>query len=152
MAKKAPKPTTAYDLCMLVAQHIEEEPLRYLQSNWWLRAKELARAVAYSKLPAEPPCGTAACRAGWIVGLHDGIGGARLAMRPEIGIGHRARQILGVKPISTNQLFDGFAVYGAPGTPEYAKAGADGLRRWARRRAKHLKARLLKDVPKLRKH
>lgn len=149
MAKKAPKPSTAYDLCMLVAQHIEEEPLRFNQGQWWARGRVLLRAMAHNNIQQAPPCGTMACRAGWIVGLHDGIGGTRKAMR-HLGISARARQILGVTPISVYRLFDGFAVDGAPGTPEYAKVGADGLRRWARRRAKHLKARLLKDVPKLK--
>lgn len=79
--RKTTKPTpprTAWDLCERVAQHIEEEPLRYYQRSWWLRGRDLETLVNYwHTIPAKPSCGTTACRAGWIVELHDGKKGAR---------------------------------------------------------------------------
>lgn len=149
MAKtRKPKPRTAWDLCELVAQHIEEEPLRYYQRNWWVRGRALKALVYWKTLPSAPSCGTTACRAGWIVGLNDGVGGARKAARA-YGIGERARIILGVSVRATATLFSGDDAVGVPGTAEYADFGAAGLRRWMRRHAPHLKSRLLTKVPKL---
>lgn len=146
---KAPaKPKTAYDLCELAAQHIEEEPLRYYQRQWWARGDDLDSMVRWHKLPAAPPCGTTACRAGWIMGLHDGVRSTDRAARAYV-IGARARQILGVSGKATAKLFSGSDVIGVPGTVDYAAEGAAGLRRWMRRHAARLKSRLLKDVPKL---
>lgn len=145
--KKEQKPKTAYDLCELVAQHIEAEPARYYQRCWVATGPELKRLVSLGTLPEFPPCGTTACRAGWIVGLHDGL---KRAASAEPFIPDRARLILGVTARATKTLFaaSDTSPLNEPGTPEYAAYGAAGLRKWMRRRAKHLKARLLKGVPK----
>lgn len=134
---RQPKPTTAYELCNRVAQHIEEEPLRYHQQYWGFEGQTSSLR--------QPACGTICCRAGWIVNLHDGIG------KFNGRVGARSNQILGLDDEQTFDLYyDGDSFEGLKqGTARYAKAGAAGLRKWMRKHAEHLKARLLKDVPKL---
>lgn len=60
------RPRTAYDLLALVCQHILDEPRRYYQEAWIVRHKASIKAA----MGSVPSCGTMACRAGWIVGLH----------------------------------------------------------------------------------
>lgn len=138
-------PRTAFDLCELVAQHIEEEPRRYNQGVWMVNGRQTIKQSGYS--PAA--CNTMACRAGWIVALHDGLSETKRNMTT-LCIAERAREILGMTRRGTIRLFAG-SMYGvgAPGTAEYAAAGARGIRAYAKRHAARLKSRLLKDVPKL---
>ncbi len=152
-------PETVYDLLALVAHHIEEEPRRYFQDVWVLIGEEIRNHVDF-----EPACGTVCCRAGWIVALHDGLRApaieatARARFSPRVEL--RALQILGMSDVGF--LFNAFIsdeddldedsgdlVSAEPGTPEYAKAGADGLRAFMEEHAEHLKARRLADVPPL---
>lgn len=132
-------PRTAYDLCELVAQHIETDPLRYDQSAWgW-------EGMHYQQMPM---CGTVCCRAGWIVALHDGPA----ALKDErVHISSRSDLILGLDGDQTAEIYyDGERLLAfQQGTKKYAQAGAAGLRDWAKRHEAELKARLLKDVPKL---
>lgn len=155
--KSERKPRTAFDLCEMVAQHIEEEPRRYNQGTWMKRLSPRDFKLAFG---VAPPCGTMACRAGWLVHLHDGPSvdaaivntGFHSMFTPT-----RANQILGMDEKDTSDLFNGSAVrsytdaIGKPrfGTKAYAREGAVGLRRFMREHAARLKARLLKDVPKL---
>jgi hypothetical protein len=142
------RPETAFELLELVARHIEEEPRRYNQEMWVLRG------LALKTLGLEPPCGTVCCRAGWIVALHDGLDAADNMTAED-----RAIQILDVPHRVTAQLFSalsinywsdaaGAVVGPSRGTPEYAKAGADGIRAFMATHEGHLKARKLADVPK----
>lgn len=150
---RAAKPKTAYDLLARVADHILEEPKRYYQTNWGLRGTHL-EAI---KKELRPACGTVACRAGWIVALHDGperLNGTHLQLLKRIPA--RARMILGATDNKqdirwdASDLFDGAACgMAAEGTVEHAKRGASGIRAFMRKHAAHLKSRLLKDVPKL---
>jgi len=155
---KPKKPRTAYDLCELVAQHIEEEPRRYNQRSWasFTRIRERFGHAA-------PACKTACCRAGWLVALADGVRAkplvraSRLGWDPGAIVATRANEILGVDVRATARLFQSDALstetghFDLPefGSADYAALGAAGLRAWAKRHARRLKARLLKDVPKL---
>lgn len=132
-------PKTAYDLCEMVAQHIEEDPLRYHQGLWGFEGE----AFKDSSLKM-PDCGTVCCRAGWIVALHDGAAALRHGV-----VAHRSDTILGYQDWQTmNLYYDGSLDESKQGTKAYARLGADGLRQWMREHAVHLKSRLLKDVPK----
>lgn len=137
--RRTSKPKTAYELCELVARHIEEDPLRYDQSTWgWEGAR-------YRKMPA---CGTVCCRAGWIVALHDGPAALK---DDRVHISSRSDLILGLDGDETAEIYYNGErlIQFEQGTKAYAQAGAAGLRDWANRHAVKLKARLLSDVPKL---
>jgi len=132
--------TNVYDLLMDVATAIEQEPRRYNQEQWLLRVEPGADETGRAKYPA---CGTIACRAGWIVQL------AREQSWYPGAINMQARDILGLeldhigdKDRDTEWwfyddivvLFNGDALAGKGltiGTPEYAKAGAEGVRQFA---------------------
>ena len=98
-----------------------------------------------------PSCGTAACRAGWLVKLCD-----RRVPRLGILIADRAKQIINSGHEYDNVRDDwrmvtrSDAVQGRPGTLAYAKRGASGLRKFMRAHKSYLQARLLKDVRKKR--
>jgi hypothetical protein len=145
MAKKTArraKPKTAYELLERVCEAITANPLNYYQGFW--KARRGARGSAtVCALPEEldkpaNECGTAFCRAGWIVALHDGINA-----RPR-DFDTRARAIMGFPRSGSFDecfgLFDGGAVYGTPGTRHYARQGASGVREFMKRHAEHLKA------------
>lgn len=149
-----PKPKTAYELCERVCEHILEEPRRYFQNDWCRRGTGIQRM--WSRLrsvlsidqdgnedvmkPVPPPvCNTVACRAGWIVLLHDGM-----KAKPR-DFSDRANEILGVEWMDTQELFDG-QDYGQPGTKAYARKGVAGLRAFMKEHKAQLKARSLKGV------
>lgn len=141
------KPKTAYELLQRVCEHILEEPRRYNQERWLMRGKRYIKDFGLSA----PACGTVGCRAGWIVLLHDGM---KAKVTDETcSTGWRAAQILGLDvPRYGNATFDLFAgggVSGKVGTKTYAERGAAGIRVFMAEHKFHLKARLLKDVPKL---
>lgn len=139
--QKRPKPKTAYELLQRVCAHILEEPQRYLQRRY------VATGTDLDAYDLKPPCGTAACRAGWIVWLHDGEW-------PDYScISSRANQILKMSGADTMDLFRASALmyenHGQrykEGTRAAAEAGVRGLRDFMEQHAKHLKARLLKSV------
>jgi len=143
--------TNVYDLLMDVARAIEEEPRRYNQEDWHARVAPCE--VYEATTESGPSCGTVACRAGWIVEL---AGHWDSDPDPAIvwwggGIAGAARQILGVTwggltdeereedaafGRDVADLFDGSALCDldnqvAIGTPEYAAAGAAGVREFA---------------------
>lgn len=147
MAKKPTKPRTkaktAWELLERVIQHIKEEPQRYYQDWWCYRdTRKLA------SLNLSPPCGTAACRAGWIVALHDGPTAAPLrhAGRWPSPVESRANEILGLDSWDTSALFAGGMIDGTPGTRAYVREGVRGLREFMKEYKAHLKARQLRGV------
>lgn len=146
------KPKTAYELLERVCEHILEEPRRYNQGLWITRGKRLLNFLSVrvkSVAESAPPCGTMACRAGWIAALHDGPAAAMGHRMRTDDIPGRARLILDMEFDDTRDLFSGDAVVGKFGTAAYAKRGAEGLRKFMAEYESHLKARLLSDVPKL---
>lgn len=126
-AGRRAKPKTAYELLQRACEAIKATPQAYFQ-NWWRQ---------------EQACGTAFCRAGWIVALHDG----KAAVRSSDETGHRALDILGHPQGAWDALFVCGLVDGTPGTTSYASQGIRGLRDFMKTHRAHLKARLLKDVP-----
>src|SRR3990167_2452357 len=108
MAKKAKavtrrgKAKTAYELLERVCEHIAAEPKRYYQ-GWWVLRSAKRIAAADVKLKA-PPCNTIACRAGWVVLLHDGRN-TRQINAEGYGTMRRALEILGVE--HDDGLFNG---------------------------------------------
>lgn len=140
------KPKTAYDLLARVAEHIVEEPTRYDQDRWCRLGKRAIR----KEFGFAPACVTMACRAGWIVGLHDGLRSKHLTsvdMWPN-PVARRANDILDMGSWDTDELFAGGNIVGNPGTVKYAREGARGIRQFMKKHAEHLKSRLLADVPK----
>ena len=143
--------TNAYDLLMDVAAVIEEEPRRYNQEDWLVRVEP--SEVYEGKVESGPSCGTVGCRAGWIVELA-GAWDKDADKDPIVtwfggGVAGAARRILGVNwgrspgeeyaremqfDMAITRLFDGAALSGRDlriGTPEYAAAGAAGVREFA---------------------
>ena len=135
---------TAYDLLSDVCKTIKNEPKIYDQDTFMSRDNI-------------SPCGTVACRAGWIVALHDGS--ARLNL---INIEDRATHILGFSGrygcgVVPDSLFEASAFtyenkdmgrdnFPNAGTKAYARLGIKGLRTFMAKHKAHLKARLLKRV------
>ena len=145
MAKTSAKAKTAYELLERVCAHIKAKPQTYLQERF------IATGDQAHEYGLHPPCGTAACRAGWIVALHDGP----LDPRDYGGIQTRANAILGLDSQTTGDLFSGAALNCGldaidfmvkPGTAAYVRAGVRGLRSFMKRHAAHLKARKLDGV------
>lgn len=68
---KPPRPANAYELLERVCEAILEEPKRYRQDDWlsmvapWM--DELGPEEKGLYREGKPACGTAGCRAGWIV-------------------------------------------------------------------------------------
>lgn len=146
---RRPRPKTAYELLERVIEHIREEPKRYYQNRWLMRRQDIIAEGMEA-----PPCGTIACRAGWIVLLHDGV---RSGIDGEY-VPARANEILGATTYgydadtnqqtpSTCRLF-GWEDNGWAGTRAHACQGIKGLRDFMKQHKAHLQARLLKDVPK----
>lgn len=143
------KAKTAYELLERVCAHIAAEPKRYYQGWWVFRGKD---AIANGREAENvdfkaPECNTIACRAGWIVLLHDGLRTKKVEDGGH-GTAGRARQILGMDLYETQQLFDGGAVCSGlkPGTRKYMREGIRGLKAFMAQHAAHLKSRSLKGV------
>jgi hypothetical protein len=145
------RPTTLWEMMEQVADSIESQPLNYYQGVWARSA-----SLQYGR----EACGTAYCRAGWMAAIgHD------RAITDESAIALYAEQLLyraGIPIDAINDLFSGIAIgrecrdlgqyrEPQPGTPQYAKKGADGVRNFMREFEPALKAaRLVPDGDTLR--
>lgn len=144
---RRPRAKTAYELLERVIAHIREEPRRYCQSTWGALAE-------WGLHPAgqRPPCGTIACRAGWIVALHDGMPSFRRRLRRhDYSVRDRANIILGFPPDTntTVPLFHAEAVppaLRAQDVPAHARQGIQGLRAFMKQHKAHLQAQKLRGV------
>lgn len=102
-----------------------------------------------------PACGTVGCVAGWVTALKSPV---LLANRPLRNSLHNwdgavrqhgynvhdfARHTLGLTTWQSGELFSGTAVTGTPGTPEYARQGADHIARFQAEHEEQLKAKLV---------
>lgn len=157
--ERQPKAKTAYELLEQVIAHIKEEPKRYAQATWGARNSDAIKAVGPATVP---PCGTIACRAGWIVALNDGLPAFTARIRHD-SIERRANDILGFKrqcfcgnpscngdsdgALETRELFAphaagnrGFSVR------EHARRGVAGLRAFMKQHKAHLQNRKLRGV------
>ena len=145
---KRRKARTAYELLQQVCAHIKAEPRGYLQCVWGVTGDE-AKDMAHADGHTVPPCGTMACRAGWIVALHDGGPSfKRRILQASFSIRDRANMILGMDSGSTFSLFDEFAIsqYRNTDLRSYAAEGVRGLRTFMAEHRTHLKSRMLKGV------
>lgn len=152
---RQPKAKDAYELLERVCVAIKEHPLSYWQGYWKAtRGYRGGGCGDVCELPeslntSNNTCGTAFCRAGWMVALHDGM-----RAKPASFEG-RAKELIGVYKDdgvdcvllgSTDRLFEGGAVDGTPGTRPYVNAGIKGIRAFMKKHAAHLKARKLRGV------
>jgi hypothetical protein len=160
--KRRPKAKTAYELLERVCEAIKARPLSYYQGYWKARRGQRGNGVGCAPLPflldqPENTCGTAFCRAGWMVVLHDGLRAnpRDRSSDPVMSWERRARQLLDMPPHlefgmlvrdDVSDLFDAGDYSGVPGTPQYVKYGIDGLRAFMKTHEKHLKARSLRGV------
>lgn len=137
-----PKPKNAYELLDRVAEHILAEPKRYDQGTWGRGPKEVRAEIAPKDRPA---CNTQACRAGWIVALHDGLPSFQRRLRRSIySVADRANEILGFEDEdATSDLFDEDAVCWKTNQQDYAEEGAQGIRDFMEEHETHLKTRKL---------
>lgn len=95
--------TNALELLEEVIKLIEEEPLRYDQSDWLKRYTEFYDypGMAPTDVPA---CGTIGCIAGWVATLT-----RHIPVYPSDSAGH-AQVVLGLTKGQRYELFDGGAV------------------------------------------
>jgi hypothetical protein len=139
---RAPRAKNAYELLGRVAREIPQHPEAYFKHDW---QRPVHLCPMSPRVQAKNECGTAFCRAGWIVGLHDGF--EKMKANPTYPIASRADAILGLFDDETHELFyDESVDVARPGTRAYARIGAAGVRAFMEKHAKHLKARSLKGV------
>ena len=114
------KPETLWDLCEEVCKSIEAAPLNYFQDAYVTEAAKLFGPMA---------CGTAYCRAGWLLAIAED--------KPQHSlINIKATRLLkaaGVDPLDIRNLFAGGQVLGKVGTPAYVAQGVRGMRQFALR-------------------
>lgn len=136
-------PETLYDLCDMTAYAIETQPTNYYQDLWAHPVLSLSTRYPHYK----EACGTAYCRAGWMVNL---------AEKNPRGCDNRylpskAKNMLvsaGIPESAIYTLFEGGAVRGIPGTKEYAKRGAEGIRKFMETYEKELKSKKVSEFLK----
>ena len=125
------KAKTAYGLLSEVRRAILDEPKRYNQEFFISRKSE-----GNDGDDAFPTCGTIGCVAGWIATL------TSRKLMSEAEVEHRAVRLLG-DDVPHETLFRGDAIQesvGRPGTPRYARAGADHILKFQKKWEKELRA------------
>ena len=144
------RPKNLYDLCDQVCESIAARPQNYMQQRWAStdpqRTLEIECGVDTAKrlTSQHEMCGTAYCRAGWMMSiLYDG------PVDEDINIDRRAHILLeeaGVPGPEVVSLFVGSqaGLLNTWGTPEYVQRGIDGMRKFMDRHEQKLKnARLV---------
>lgn len=141
------KATNAYELLEQVCEAIAAHPLNYYQDRYVANRGEGADDLPKELDTPANECGTAFCRAGWIVQLHD----RRKLAYDEYE--YRAMELLGALGEDAEDpyfdvvdLFAGGAVEGAPGSPEYVAEGIAGIRKFMAKHEAHLKAQSVNPV------
>lgn len=147
MAKtpKPKRPKTAWELCERVCEAIQAHPLNYYQDYFVARrGGSLPEAL---DTPANA-CGTAYCRAGWMVVIADGADWCE-------SYRDRACELLGMKRWQINdttseicRLFGAWLNGPTPGTKAYVRRGVSGLRRFMTKHEAHLRAHRLPPRPR----
>lgn len=135
------KPETLYDLMKSVAEAIELSPGNYYQSDW----EKPARRILWSE--GIEACGTAYCRAGWMVNLLE----KPTPTGEHDNVAQKASNLLeaaGVHPREIQNLFSGGACFysGRPGSDTYVKDGINGVKRFMAQHEDKLKAFKLDGV------
>jgi len=154
MTTRRAKALNAYELLARVCEAIKAHPLAYYQGSWVVPTERLVQAVGeYTDAQMRTSCGTAYCRAGWVVALHDGRQRAvdlslTDAKYPALPVADRSDDILGLDRSATHDLYDGEACdyAGRPGSRTYVRAGIRGLREFMTQHEAHLKAHSLRGV------
>ena len=147
---RARKATTAWELCEQACAFIDAQAHAYYQGAWTAQVQDCGFSP---RLQAKNECGTAFCRAGILVGLHDGFQAVRDLDRDFLSkVPDRASQLIGLASGTSwahpdvARLFEGDAVPGLPGTRAYVRKGVRGLRRFMKQHEAHLRARSLTGV------
>lgn len=152
------KPISAYDLLTKVCEVITEEPKRYFQRDWIISEKRNSDRLRYFNAPA---CGTICCVAGWVESLR--VSPQHTAVLSDIDMGNTrkvavvASRTLGLTERQTRELFSAFAInllaekkgisVPTQGTAEYAALGVEHIKRFRRKHAATLRAKIVR--PKL---
>jgi len=143
------KPETLWELCEQVCEAIRMSPKNYTQETWATDARSLN----------EEACGTAYCRAGWMVALtSDEKDILSKYHTGSLNICISASNMLkraGVVDRDIDTLFSGAAVdrqcyrdgieVPDQGTPEYAEQGVKGMREFMEKWEKQLKETKIDD-------
>lgn len=138
------RPTNAYELCERVCEAIAAHPLNYYQDYWITRKRDLPSAL---RVP-ENECGTAYCRAGWMVQVADGRVVERVSRRAFELLGDVAEDGQFTEDIwHLFETFEGDAMDLTPGTPEYIAEGIAGLRHFMAKYEARLKATPIEARP-----
>ena len=147
---RARKAETAWELCEQACQFIDAQAHAYYQGAWVAQVQDCGFSP---RLQAKNECGTAFCRAGILVGLHDGFQQAKALDSFWSKVPGRASQLIGLPPLDefglhpdVARLFEGDAVPGKPGTRAYVRKGVRGLRRFMKQHEAHLRARSLRGL------
>lgn len=133
---------TLYDLCEAVCEAITMQPNNYCQERYATDAESWIRTHNRS---TEGVCGTAFCRAGWMMAILDGERGITRTTkqwtnaRNYVRIERESRKLLakaGIPEVDIHNLFRAGSLDPAGvcsddiGTEAYVKAGIAGMRRF----------------------
>ena len=139
------RPSNLYDLCDQVCESIAARPQNYMQQRW--AATEPKRTLevecgsdtAARLIAKHEMCGTAYCRAGWMLSiLRDGpVNEQHNISNTVMNLLHKA----GVPPSDTDKLFNGSQAgpLSTWGTPGYVQKGITGVREFMAKHEQTLK-------------
>lgn len=129
---------TLYDLCEAVAHAIETKPGNYYQQSWRVPCE----ALKYHNAPQyKEACGTAYCRAGWMVAL---TSPDSHFSRIEMTATHMLTRA-GIPREFIRELFRGGAA-GDTVNKDYVQRGAQGMRDFMQRWETELKSITVEDA------
>ena len=155
------RPRKVWDLCEQVCDAIEASPTNYYQGAWARPVGHIIHRILaqeYSTPEAKTEaCGTAFCRAGWMVAIVDQMNGPEMVKRNlashHVFVMERATSILRKAKIPDSEIRRLFSSDDAGsicesflwGSKEYAAAGVRGMRRLMESYETQLKETLLDD-------
>lgn len=151
---------SAYDLCTAVCKVILDESKRFNMGIWTgLEGGRFAGVVEAQK----PPCGTVGCFAGWVTLLTRGrrspawvnefthlqyIAAEVLGVGPKKGLWWGTAEVDGSINEELNDGYGdsifGFCPIGEPGTRKYAASAVRIIRKWQKKHADVLKAKIVR--------
>lgn len=137
-------PRNLYDLCEMTAQAIEQHPANYCQQDWEASLTRVRDLWSYDpEVLNHEACGTAYCRAGWMVNLLE------KPSRSHTNIPEKARALLleaGIPSIAITNLFSANASGSKVGSKDYVNKGVSGLREFMNAYETQLKSYSLEGV------
>lgn len=147
------RPTNLYELCEQVCEAISDSPANYYQDHWAFPVKDLARRLGMEAI--DGACGTAFCRAGWMINIldghkHPGTHEAWAEWRSHIHT--KATRMLANAGVSEDDIGGLFAMNHRDskwGTEEYTDMGVEGMRTFMEKYETQLKEATIPALPEV---